>query len=328
MNIINQLKQEINSVIFRCTPPDWVDTENPHQWDSMKFKMEMELCQTRIKNLGIPIRNQNLNDGKKKIKELKKKVEEKIDDLKEELKNLEGNAKTEMNFRINELKSAVEELDKLIGSSSNFDIKTSSMPQLNYNPDTNTTVIEYDGNESSLLNELKHAFQFETGKIDFIKTSNGVVPGYLYDLNDELSTYKRQYAYDGFLKFRIAWTEEEVNTFSQSNITDYLQGKFNIGGETDNPLGILNINSSKYITADIIVKIKDGTDDKSVLYSTLSKESLDVNSTLKDIRSNNRKRKDLKNIPWLNIKKFKNKKAPYIEFIKVIINENPLIYVK
>lgn len=130
MNLIPQLKKEIDSVIFKCTPPDWVDIENPYQWSLTKFKTEMELCQARINNLVKP--NVSSDDDKDKIREIKRKVEEKINDLESQLADLKGSEKKDMESRISNLKNALSELDTLLNSTSEFQINSDSIPYLSH----------------------------------------------------------------------------------------------------------------------------------------------------------------------------------------------------
>jgi len=169
-----------------------------------------------------------------------------------------------------------------------------------------------------LLNELKHAFQLETGKIDFIKVNNGIdppenIPGLLYDINDEVETYKRQYAYDGILKLRIVMTEEELlNQLKSGKI------KSSLG------LGSLEIKKIKKITANVIVKVEDYIGGGS-LYSSISSKNLDIHSSIGVIRRGNKNRNGL--ISRLGIDK-EDKKKSHIDFVKVYIETNPFIYVK
>lgn len=335
MSIINQLKSNINSAIFCATPSSWIDVNNPHHWHPLKFSSEMQLCQSKLGSLQVDYSNfQDINNnGKQKIKELKNKVKKRIEELKTKIKTANENEKSDLKSRINELKKAITELEKLERTVTkyNFEIDKEA-PQLNYDNNTDTVTVKYDGTLGSLINELKHAFQFETGQLDFIQVANSDsgstnIPGVLYDLGDELETYKRQYSYDGFLKMRIAWTEKELNDFSNNNIVEILKGTINITGESGNQLGVLEIKSMKFITADIIVKIKDTVSDSSTLYSSLSTKSLDINSSLRQIQKNNTNRSDLGNLSWMGLDNFK-KKTPYIEFVKVFIKEKPFIHVK
>ena len=334
MSIINQLKSDINSAIFCATPSSWTDVDNPHHWHPLKFSSEMQLCQSKSGSLQVGYSNfQDINNnGKQKIKELKNKVKKRIEELKTKIKTANEDEKSDLKSRINELEKAITELEKLERTVTryNFEIDKEA-PQLNYDNNTDTVTVKYDGTLGSLINELKHAFQFETGQLDFIQVANSDgsatnIPGVLYDLGDELETYKRQYAYDGFLKMRIAWTEKELNNFLLTNISE-LNRTFKIISEEQNNVGILEARSMKYITADIIVKIKDTVSDNSKLYSSLSTKSLDKNSSLRQIERNNTNREDLGNLSWMGLDSFK-RKTPYIEFVKVFIKEKPFIHVK
>ncbi len=294
----------------------------------------MGLCQSKLNSLRGYSRLDGIgNDGKRKITEVKAKVKNKIQELKNKINSASDTEKLDLKARIKELEKAVVELEKLERTviKYNFEIDKEA-PQLNYDNNTDTVTVKYDGTLGSLINELKHAFQFETGQLDFIQVANSNgsatnIPGVLYDLGDELETYKRQYAYDGFLKMRMAWTEKELNSFSNNNIAEILRGTINIKGELGNQLGVLEIKSMKFVTVDIIVKIKGTANNSSTLYSSLSTKSLDKNSSLRQIERNNTNRGDLGNLSWMGLDGFK-KKTPYIEFVKVFIKEKPFIHVK
>ncbi len=334
MSIINSWKSDINFAIFCATPSSRIDVGNPHKWNPLKFSSEMGLCQSKLNSLGRSYsRFDGLkDDGKRKIAEAKAKVKNKIQELKNNINSASDTEKLDLKARIKELEKAVVELERLEKTITkyNFEIDKET-PQLNYDNNTDTVTVKYDGSLGSLINELKHAFQFETGQLDFIQVANSNgsstnIPGVLYDLGDELETYKRQYAYNGFLKMRMAWSEKELNNFLLTNISE-LNRTFKIISEEQNNVGILEVHSIKYITVDIIVKIKDTTSDSSKLYSSLSTKSLDKNSSLKQIKRNNKNRRDLGNLSWMGLDNFK-KQTPYIEFVKVFIKEKPFIHVK
>lgn len=285
----------------------------------MNFKMEMELCQSRINNLAKSIPNRSTNGDKDKIREIKRKTEEKINDLETQLIDLKGSAKKDIESRISDLKNALNELDTLLNSTSDFQIDVDPMPHTIFDGN-NTVIVKYDGTEGSLLNELKHAFQYETGSIDFIELKNNnkseFGAGLLYDINDEVETYKRQYAYDGYLKIIIELSEEEINNALESGKIKKL--------EEITDLGVIEIKKMKKIKANIIIKISDSIA-LSGLYKTISKKSLDINSSIKDVLKGNNKRKNT--LTSFGIDKF-DKNKPYIEFIKVFINKQYSIHVK
>ncbi len=212
-------------------------------------------------------------------------------------------------------KAKLEEIKVIESSKTKYEFKINNKPKFTYEDIADKGIVFYDGTLSNLLNELKHAFQFETGKIDFIKVNGEPenIPGVLYDLGDEVETYKRQYAYDGILKLRVVMTEEEMlNQFKKGKIKNGLG------------LGTLEIKKMKKITADIIVKVEDSLGSGS-LYNSISKRSLDIHSSLGDIRKGNRYRGNF--ITGLGIDK-QDKKKPYIDFVKIFIETNPFIYVK
>jgi len=144
-----------------------------------------------------------------------------------------------------------------------------------------------------------------------VKSEN--IPGLTYDINDEVETYKRQYAFDGILKLRISLTEAEI---MQQLKSGKLKSTLGIGG--------LEIKKMKKITANVIIRVADSFIDDG-LYKSISKKSLDIYSPIKDIKKGNKDRIDLFNSLGLDNE---NKDKAYIDFIKVFIETKPFIYVK
>ena len=226
--------------------------------------------------------------------------------------------KKELTVRIAELKDALKEIEVIKKSTTNYRLSGhAERPRLEYSNTVDTATIFYDGTIGGMLNELKHAFQYETGKIDFIKTNNGikteVIPGLTYDLHDELETYKRQFAYDGILKLRVVMTEEQM-------LAKLKSGKIKSGLG----LGYLEIKKMSKITANVIIRVGDSVLGDP-LYGDISKKSLDINSSIGDIIKNNPNRALLSNS--LGLDKWDKQKL-YIDFVKVFIKENPYLYVK
>lgn len=321
MSIINQLKQAIDFSIFKATPQSWVDINNPHEWNNLIFSSEMNLCQMNINSIKS-INKQPPKEGVEKLRELKRKIKDKIKELKNDLKEANGNVENDLKLRISELNSALIELDKLISTATKYKfVIDQTAPQLNYDPTTDTAIVRYNGTIGGLLNELKHAFQFETGQIDFIAVNNNgntsIIPGLTYDLIDEVETYKRQYAYDGILKLTLELDEEEFNDLP-------LNEKLKNLGKTLNTT--IEIKKMKKIKASVVVKISDGSL-KFGLYKQIPKTSLSIHSSIGDIRKKNKNRNHFNLIDGLGLNNI-DKKKPYIEFVKVYIEQNPYIYVK
>ncbi len=124
---------------------------------------------------------------------------------------------------------------------------------------------------------------------------------------------------------RVSWTEEEIENFTMSNITEFNR-TFTFLSEKENLVGILEVKSMKFVTAEIVVKIKDSAKNDSTLYNTLSSKSLDKSSKLRTIIKNNQNRNDL-DLSFFQFDKFK-KNTPYIKFVKLFTKETPYIYVK
>jgi hypothetical protein len=310
MNIINEFKQAISYAIFCTKPNKFVSTSN--------LSTNLYICQQRFNNLQGGYNDKINPNSKAKLDELKKKVKEKISILEKKIETAKKSEKRDLESRLFELKEALQEIEVIINANTSYVFNIDTKPKFEYEDMTDTGIVNYDGTLGSLLNELKHAFQFETGKIDLIKIINSKgqpenIPGMIYDLNDEVETYKRQYAFDGILKLRITMTEEEI--FQQLK-----------SGKLKNSLGIggLEIKKMKKITANIIVRVADRFID-SGLYRDISRRSLDINSSIGDIKKGNRNRIDMFNSLGLNNE---NKDNAYIDFIKVFIETKPFIYVK
>ena len=273
------------------------------------IKNKINNCQSYLNNI-FQESNNIEKDDKNLIRVAKSKIEEKIKELESSSKDSK-----DLNARITELKSAIQELNTLILSQTQYQIEIDkNAPQFIF--DGKTATVKYNGDISSLLHELKHAFQFEPGKIDFILIKNGVdgphvTPGLTYDLTDEVEAYKRQYAYDGVLKFRIELTDED------------LMKEIKINGVKD--LGIREIKMMNKIKANVVVKISDGIA-ISGLYKLIPNKPIDKNSKIKDVlKYNKTHRKDI--ITGLGLDSM-SASSTYIDFVKIFIINNPYIYVK
>lgn len=94
----------------------------------------------------------------------------------------------------------------------------------NYDPKSGVVRIEYNVNDftGTAIHELKHAYQFELGKIDFRGLNNEKLwgPGITYDLTDEEEAYRRQYAFKPSIFAAEGITNiNQVKTGWISNIT-------------------------------------------------------------------------------------------------------------
>lgn len=309
MNQIKNIVSDITNVLFNFN--NSFPSVLSSSLESMLF-----ICQDTLNRNNQP----SNDDGKSKIREIKNKVESKIQELESKITTAKGSEKRDLEARVRNLKECIKELEELLNSNTKFNILVNTnTPRYSY--DGNIATIEYDGTEGSLLHELKHAFQFETGKIDFIQVVNNgsqqMIPGLLYDVGDELESYMRQYAYDGILKFRVILKVPENTTITNTmDIQNLLR---------EIKTNIREIKKMKKITANVIVKIADNIGDKGI-YSSISKIPLYKNSSIKEVRKGNEKyRNDF--IKGLGLDKEEAQKA-YIEFVKVFIQTQPYIYVK
>ena len=307
--MIKNIRKSIDFALFTATPSSW-DTSSSQQ---SKLGTYLQLCQDQINGMAIAPNKVDPN-SQAKLKELKNKIKAKIAQLEKQKTSASNSEQKELNKRLKELKDSLRELEIIIASTVKYQFKVDKEPQFSFDGETNTGTIKYDGSIGSLLNELKHAYQFETNQIDFIKISdpNGVltvVGGLTYDIHDEIATYKRQYAYDGVLKFNVEINNSDFSTNKVINLAS---------------LGKIEIKKMNRITASVIIKVSDGIA-KQALYKHLPTKSLNTNSPIKDVVRGNKNRKGL--ISGLGIDSFDQKK-PYIEFVKVYISSKPFIYVK
>ena len=125
---------------------------------------------------------------------------------------------TDMSQRF-ELQAALDELSILESSDQLYHIEYSNTSRYNRNGeigyDINNDMVSitmaYDSDVSDMAHELKHAYQFETGKLSFDSRTGGY--GTLYDISDEMSAYGRGGAYGGKVPsaYAIKWQSKRRN---------------------------------------------------------------------------------------------------------------------
>jgi len=243
------------------------------------------------------------------------KVQQKITELENQLETASKKERDDLEARLEELCAALEEFQVIENSEHIYSFEIGDEPLFKMELDDLNGSIVYDGTLGSLINELKHAFQYETGKIDFLRVQNGstttVYPGLLYDTTDELETYKRQYALDGILTLKIALSKEKV-------YEQVLQAK------ELSDIGKVVIKKMSDVKLKVVAKISDYAL-KEGLYKTISQKPLDRNSEMGDILKGNKKRKVVKNhLSFLDV----DEEQPYFEYVKVFVNERVYIDVK
>ncbi len=127
-------------------------------------------------------------------------------------------------FREGQFQSTVNEIGEMRSSSTVYDVNTNYSPQSGQ-PDgftefagTNSQgnqIIRLNVSQSYLSNgglqhELVHGYQFEKGNIDYSPT-NGSIPGYTYDIYDEVSAFTRQWAFTGNSSMYKAYPSTVLN---------------------------------------------------------------------------------------------------------------------
>jgi len=102
--------------------------------------------------------------------------------------------------RVAEIDGMVSEIEQLGNSETQYNINTNYSGNTDgatsYNADNGAVEINISKSYgiSGLAHELKHAFQFEKGQTDFNLDGNR---GFLHDITDEISAYRRQFAITG-----------------------------------------------------------------------------------------------------------------------------------
>ncbi len=198
-----------------------------------------------------------------------------------------------------------------------YSFSVDQYPEFTYDGFLDEGTVFYDGTLRTLINELKHVFQFKTEDIEFIESGSMRYPdaqaGLTYDIFDELATYKRHYAFDGKLTLRISLSEDDILN-SIKNV--------NTGNQN---FGTVEIKSMKDIKVGIIAKVSDSFA-LDGLYKRISQKELNIHSSANDVFKANKENRFDK---ILNISLgAANKKKPYIEYIKVFIKKKPIIYAK
>ena len=153
-------------------------------------------------------------DGMKFTDNAEEWVSRMEDEIKIEIAKID-NKKTQRKHDIlkrGKLEAAQAEINKLRESDQIYDVRTyerrcsplqtDSRGFVSYDQDNNQFVINIntwrdastEGSDiGSFAHELKHAYQFEIGRLSFVSTGSGITktPGYLYDYIDEVEAHER-----------------------------------------------------------------------------------------------------------------------------------------
>ena len=244
---------------------------------------------------------------------LKQKVKDKIKQLEEALSKAKGSEEKDLQARIKELKDAQKEFKIIEKSTTTYSFGIDKYPQFDYIRKNDEGTVYYDGTLRSLINELKHVFQFESGELEFIEIGGRPLPGLTYDVFDEVAPYRRQYAFDGIVKLNISLSEEDIlNSIKQVKTGD-------------KEIGVVELKKMKDIKVAVIAKLADSFA-LDGLYKNISQKELDIHSAAKDVFNANKKNRfeSILNISLGSA----NKKKSYLEYIKVYIKKKPIIYAK
>ncbi len=140
------------------------------------------------------------------------------------------------NSRINVLGQAITELDALESSSQTYNLVVNSDDtgsfdgNINYDTSTNEVNVNLKGgyNTGMFAHELKHAYQFETGKLSFNANGSG---GILYDVQDEVEAYARG-SFFGAQNKSVSEIKEAYGSISSRTTQRTLQTNANVLGQT------------------------------------------------------------------------------------------------
>jgi hypothetical protein len=158
--------------------------------------------------------------------------------------------------RVTSLNGSLKTLKDLEGSTQIYKLsRTSNGQDGGTTLDSNTKVIDISfGSTGNFIHETTHAGQFETGDMAFdSSTGNSVAQ----DINDEIASYKAQFAYDPSSVSNLSSTAGVANSFA-SITSQWVQGlsggslyvpighpNFIPGQSANTGVSPLNINSTK-----------------------------------------------------------------------------------
>ncbi|MBL7837104.1 MAG: hypothetical protein JNM67_06285 [Bacteroidetes bacterium] len=204
-----------------------------------------------------------INEKKEKLRK-RGKSEEEINSNRK-IKRLEQQKKV-YDDKIKECDEAIAEIDVMRKSDWTYDINVISLGKgedgnVKYNTKSNNIDIyissKLTGNEfmAALSHEMKHAYQFEVGKIAFVFIEDGKSGTVFLDVQDEIEAYKREQLIFGTFKsdkidkdfivnkrgyywlknsygqnvVNMCSQDEMVNYYYYYNINTYLYDKNNLG---------------------------------------------------------------------------------------------------
>jgi len=138
------------------------------------------------------------------------------------------------NSRINVLSQTVTELDALESSSQTYNLVVNSDDtgsfdgNINYDTNSNEVNVNLKGgyNTGMFAHELKHAYQFETGKLSFNTNGSG---GTLYDVQDEVEAYARG-SFFGAQNKNVSEIQEAYGSISSRTTQRTLQTQVRLPG--------------------------------------------------------------------------------------------------
>lgn len=271
----NELKGEgnSNSTFFRQHDP------RLGRWLSIDPKVHTSPWESPYVSMGgNPIWfNDPLGDkfdpaSQKKVDSHKGKTESLISSLDKKINKLEGedglSKKQQSNLDYykeskGELSNALTEIGVLEASDQMYTIRDYGKAGglLSYDPSSDVIYVNVDALTSTLAHELKHAYQFEKHQVSFASGEDGEEwgGGYLYDVQDEVEAFRRQFSYD---RFSINYPEKGARANKFSDITPGLMKK--IGYDLSLFPGGIDGNSNAFDS----YKVKSGGTELDVIYKT------------------------------------------------------------
>jgi len=286
-----------------------VQQSQPQGQKSQKHPASLGAKQTREGKLG-PIKAKQKPLQRKKqhqargfdpaseaiVNQLIDNINTRLQEIRAEVTELQGRRRlnrrrraklTDLQAREAELAQSLVEIQAMRQESAlTFTIQQHNKPEVTLNVNnTNNVIVKYDGTDGSLINELTHAYQYLTGRVDFIQAAENnqptMIPGLLYDIDDEIATYRRQYALDGQLNLQTHLDQQE-----------YTQQLMN--GTALNQIGKVKVGAMNEITPQLLNRVSDGPL-LAPLYSNIAQTPLDVNSSTNDVLNANQNRANVVN---------------------------------
>ncbi|QOI97317.1 MAG: RHS repeat-associated core domain-containing protein [Flammeovirgaceae bacterium] len=182
--------------------------------------------------------------NEKRAQKIEKKIGKKAEGLGKKVDKLKAKGKdfSDKTERLEELEKSARDISAM-RKDENVEFRymksTDGKPMTTpISEDGSVVGLFHDGTMGSKLHESRHGGQLVRGETNFQKDENGNwVAGNLYGVNDEISAYRAQYAYDGKINFDIY-----VPIQNKEHLRLYNQTRGNLSAPTERINSIFQIN--------------------------------------------------------------------------------------